>query len=431
MRTVILADLALTMDPELGEVVDPAVVVEDGHLVAVQAGRGGVSRADEVHDLRGHWLLPGFVNAHNHAAMALLRGYADDLPLQTWLDDHIWPVERNLNADIVHAGTLLAAAEMLAGGVTTWADMYFHMDAAAEAVVQAGGRARLAPGILAALGPIEDQIDAAAAFASRWHDAADGRIRVDLGPHAPYTVPPDGLRNVAASARDLGVGIQIHLAETRSELEQAKATWGHSPTRHLADLGVLGADCLVAHAVWLEDEDVLLLAETGTVVVHNARSNMRLASGVAPVPRLLAAGITVGLGTDGAASTSQLTMLEELRAAAMLAKVTTDDPTALDARTTLRMATIDGARALRWDDRIGSLTPGKRADLLAISSARLGLQPVHDVWSTIAHAAQDRDIARVYVDGEVVAEHGVPTRVDLERLRASAAEATRRLVRGT
>ena len=428
--TVLRADLAFTMDHELDVITDPIVVVEDGRITAVRTAEddADVPPDADVHDLRGHWLLPGFVNAHNHTPMALLRGFADDLPLQTWLEERIWPVEKHLDDDVVYAGALLAAAEMLAGGVTTWADMYFHMDAVAEAVVESGGRARLAPGILAPLGPVTPQIDAAVDFAHRWHRSHGDRLRVDFGPHAPDTVPAVGIRELTQAAQDLGVGVQIHVAETRGELDRAIATWGCSPVAHLADLGALGPHCTIAHAVWIDDEDIRTLADSGTRVVHNARSNMRLASGIAPVADLLVSGVTVGLGTDGAASTSQLTLLEELRSALMLAKVATADATTLDARTALHLATIGGAKALRWDDEIGSLTPGKRADVIALSTERLGLQPVHDPWSTLAHAMQDRDIARVYVSGRLVAVDGVPTGIDLEQLRSMVTAATRRLL---
>lgn len=433
MTTILRADLALTMDDELGTVAHPEVVVEDGRIAAVRSRgardtRPGEPADGEVVDLPGRWLLPGFVNAHTHAAMALLRGYADDLPLERWLTERIWPVEAHLDVDHVHAGTMLAAAEMLAGGVTTFADMYLHLDGAAEAVATIGGRAALAPGLLEALGPTDETLAAAAAFVRRWDGAADGRIRADLGPHSVYTCPEPFLREIAAAARDLGARVHIHLSETAAEVRRARERTGATPVQLAADTGILDAGCLAAHAVWVDDADIDLLASSGTGVVHNARSNMKLASGVAPVDALRAAGIPVGLGTDGAASTNQLTVLEEMRAASLLQKVTRDDATVLPAATVLRMATIEAAHAIGWGVQIGSLTPGKRADVVVLRPDRAGTSPVHDPRSTVVYSAQDRDVERVYCDGRLVVDDGRVVTVDVEEVIREADRHARQLV---
>lgn len=428
---VLRPDLAITMDDELGVVPDPDVVIDGGRLAAISTRGGSDPSGAEVVDLSGRWVLPGFVNAHTHAAMSLLRGYADDLPLERWLEDHIWPVEANLDADHIHAGTLLAATEMLAGGVTTFADMYLYMDGAAEAVQTVGARAVLAPGLLEALGPMDETLAAAVDFAERWDGAADGRITVNLGPHSVYTCPPDFLRDIADAARDLDVRLHMHLSETRSEVEGARARHGATPVQLAADAGILDAGCLAAHAVWVDDDDIALLAEAGAGVSHNPRSNMKLASGVAPVTRLRSVGIPVGLGTDGAASTNQLTMLEEMRTASLLQKVTRGDATALPAAEVLRMATSDGARAVGLGDTIGSLTPGKRADVVVLRPDRAGTTPVHDPLSTVVYSAQDQDVERVYCDGVLVVEDGHVVTVDVDQVRRDAEAHARRLVAAT
>jgi 5-methylthioadenosine/S-adenosylhomocysteine deaminase len=429
VTTVIRAALALTMDPGLGLVHDPVLVIDGGVIRAIgpQAEVTEPQGASVV-DLPDRWLLPGLVNAHTHAPMTLMRGYADDLPLRRWLEERIWPLERHLTDEDVHTGARLACAEMAAAGVTTFSDMYVRMDAVAEAVQAAGSRAVLASGIFEALGTMDEALEAATRFATAWDGAADGRIRTRLAPHAPYTCPPQWMREVAAAAHELGVGTHIHLAETRDEVEEARETWGASPIAVTAEAGVLDRDCVAAHCVWVDDEDIQLLAETGAAVAHCPRSNMKLASGIAPVTRLGERGVTVAIGTDGAASTNQLTMFEEMRHAALLQKVTQRDPTAMPAETVLRMATLDGARALGLADRIGSLTAGKRADLFALRVDRLGVLPAHDPFSTVVYAVQDRDVERVWIDGAEVARDGAPSGLDAERLRAEVDDRVRRLV---
>lgn len=437
MRTILRADLALTMDDELGTVTDPEIVIEDGTITTVRprAGNGGADGTGgrdeddaEVVDLPGRWLLPGFVNAHTHAAMALLRGYADDLPLERWLEDRIWPIEAHLDVDHVRAGTLLAASEMLAGGVTTFADMYIHLDGAAQAVEQVGIRAVLAPGLLEALGPMDETLAAAVDFVRAWDGAADGRISAILGPHGVYTCPDGFLRDIADTARELGVGVHMHLSETREEVERAKERTGATPVQIAADTGILDAGCLAAHCVWVDDTDIRLLADAGAAVAHNARSNMKLASGVAPVGQLRGASIPVALGTDGAASTNQLTMLEELRVANLLQKVSQGDARQLPARAVLRMSTVDGARAVGLGDQVGSLTPGKRADVVVLHPDRAGTSPVHDPYSTVVYSSQDQDVERVYCDGRLVAHEGRVTTVDVEVVRRDASRHASALV---
>jgi 5-methylthioadenosine/S-adenosylhomocysteine deaminase len=411
--TVIRAGLALTVDDALGTIEDPVVVIEDGRIAAIgRHSEIGEPEDAETVDLPGRWLLPGFVNAHTHAPMTLLRGYADDLPLDRWLTERIWPLEAHLSDADIRAGTRLACAEMLAAGVTTFADMYVRMDAVADAVAEVGSRAVLGSGIFEAFTTMEKALEEAVRFSRACEGAAEGRITTRLAPHAPYTCPPEWLAKVADAAAELGVGTHIHLAETREELEGARQRWDASPVAATAGAGLLERDCLAAHCIWVDDADIALLRDAGASVAHCPRSNTKLASGVAPVVDLLDAGVTVGLSTDGAASAGQLTMFEEMRHASLLQKASREDPTALPAATVLEMATLGGARAVGLGEEVGSLTPGKRADLLALRPARPGLRPRHDPVSTVVYSAQDRDVERVWVDGVEVARDGATTRVD-------------------
>lgn len=438
MRTVIRTGVALTMDPDLGVIEEPEITIEGQHIISVRSRTcddpgpppEGADLDEDVWelDLPDRVVLPGFVNAHTHAGMTLMRGFADDMPLKEWLEERIWPAERHVDEDDVHAGTLLAAAEMLAGGVTTFADMYIHMDGAAQAVEEAGARAVLGPGLFSALGPVEESVERVADFHDRWDGAADGRIRVVFAPHAVYTCTPELLREAADAARERGTGCHIHLSETRFEVESAREEHGMSPVALAAETGVLETACVAAHCVWVTADDVRLLRDAGAGVAHNPRSNMKLASGIAPVGDLLGAGIPVGLGTDGAASTNQLTMLEEMRAACLLQKVSREDPTALPAEAVLEMATIGGARALRLDDEVGSLTPGKRADLLTLRLDRPGTTPVHDPFSAVVYSAQDQDVEWVFCDGTAVAHDGRPLEFELPPVREDVLTRARAIV---
>lgn len=409
---------------------DGAVAVADGEIVYVGPADGlpdGFT-ADRFLGGPGMVALPGLVNAHTHAAMTLFRSYADDLPLMKWLEEAIWPLEQKLIAEDVYWGTLLACAEMLLGGTTTFADMYFFMDRVAAAVEKSGIRASLSRGLIGIAPNAEKALKESRAFVQEWHGRANGRITCMLGPHAPYTCPPDYLRKVVAMAAELGVGIHIHVAETRQEVEGIKKQYGCSPVALLAETGLLDLPVLAAHCVHLSPEDIAILAAKGAAVAHNPESNMKLASGIAPVTELLTAGVTVGLGTDGAASNNNLDMLEEMRSAALLQKVAREDPEALPAYAALEMATIGGARALGLGDKIGTLEPGKRADIILLNLRRPHLYPPHDIVAHIVYAAQAGDVDTVIVDGNVVVEGGRLMTLDLDTVLDNARHCALRLV---
>jgi len=408
------AAIDLLIEPSWIIPIEPAGVVLADHALAVDAGRivGLLPAADTAGRfaprqhlrLPGKVLLPGFVNLHTHAAMTLLRGYADDLPLMRWLAEHIWPAEaRHLSADFVRDGTLLAAWEMLRGGITCFNDMYFFPDAAAEAVIEAGMRAVL--GVTAIEFPTayaadaNDYLNKGLAARDAWRDEA--LLSFALAPHAPYTVSDRSLGRIATLAAQLDLPIHIHLHETQHEIDESLRQYGVRPLERLGRLGLLGPNLIAVHAVHLLNEEIGLLAENGCSVAHCPTSNMKLASGAAPVRSLLAAGVRVGLGTDGAASNNRLDLLRELRHAALLAKVSSHDATAVSAHQALRMATLAGASALGLDDRIGSLTPGKWADLCAIDLASWETLPCYDPASHVVYVAGREHVSHVWVAGRL------------------------------
>ena len=315
-----------------GEVITGDIGIENGKILFCGARPAGWQPTETI-DCRNSFTTPGFINAHTHAAMTLFRSYADDMALLDWLQQKIWPAEANLTAEDVYWGTQLAIAEMLASGTTAFADMYFFMDQVAKACQETGMRASLSRGLIEADGPQQDQrFEENEQLFVDYHGAADGRITVMLGPHAPYTCPPECMKKVVAMAERLGAEIHVHLAETQWEVDQSMKKYGKSPVAVLNELGVFERGTLAAHCVWVSPEDIEILAAKKVRVVHNPASNMKLASGAAPVAAMLAAGVTVALGTDGATSNNNLDMLEEVRLASFLQKLNRMDPTVLSIR---------------------------------------------------------------------------------------------------
>ena len=374
--------------------------------------------------LPGHALIPGLVNLHTHAAMTLMRGLADDRALMDWLHNHIWPVETRLvSSDFVRDGTLLACAEMLRGGITCFNDMYFHPEAA--------GRAALAAGMRAALGIIVIEMPSAYAadaqdyiskgLATRDELKNENLLSFCIAPHAPYTVGDKAFERIAMLQGVLDLPLHIHLHETRDEVEQSMTRHGVRPIARLQKFGLVDANLIAVHAVHLNDPEIALLAAAGCHVAHCPSSNLKLASGIAAPARLLQAGVNVGLGTDGAASNNRLDVFTEMRLAALLAKGSTDDPTALPAHTALEMATVRAARALGIDDRVGTLAPGKCADMTAVNLDALELQPCYDPLSHLVYAAGREHVSHVWVNGELLVEHGRLTRLDSDELASKAA----------
>ncbi len=425
--TLINARWVIPVEP--GEAVydDHALAIRDGHIVALlpQAQARQRYQPDETVDLPGHALIPGLVNTHTHASMSLFRGLADDLPLMTWLNEHIWPAEgRWVNRDFVRDGARLAMAEMIRGGTTCFNDMYFFPDQVAEAARECGLRAVV--GLIVIDMPTAWAGDTEEYFRKgiEVHDnyRSIPLIHTCFAPHAPYTVSDAPLRHVATLAEELDIPIHIHVHETAHEVETAQQRHGQRPLRRLRELGLLGPRLLAVHMTQLETDEIQELSRCSVNVVHCPESNLKLASGFCPLQDLLRAGVNVALGTDGAASNNDLDMLGEMRSAALLAKAVSGDPTAVPAHQALRMATLNGARALAIDEDTGSLEIGKSADILAIDLGALETSPVYDPISQIVYAAGREQVTDVWVAGRQLLRQRELTGLDVTAITAAAAQ---------
>jgi 5-methylthioadenosine/S-adenosylhomocysteine deaminase len=398
-----------------------ALAVCDGCIVALLPNDEALRRfrPRQTLDLPGHVLLPGLVNLHTHAAMSLLRGYADDLPLMRWLSERIWPAEaRHAGPDFVRAGTLLACAEMLRGGITTFNDMYFFPEAAAEAARRIGMRAVL--GIIAIEFPTPYAADAddylAKGLAVRDALSGDALLSFCLAPHAPYTVTDKTFRKIATLAAQLEIPVHIHLHETLHEIEESLKQHGVRPVERLRRLGLLGPQLVAVHAVHLDAGEIDLLVHEGCHMAHCPTSNLKLGSGIAPMSEIQSRSLNFGLGTDGAASNNRLDLFQEMRHAALLAKGASQNAVALDAHATLHAATLGGARALGLDGRIGSLIPGKAADLCAVCFDEWLIQPCFDPASHLVYVAGREQVSHTWVEGKLVMSNGAPVQIDISEL---------------
>jgi 5-methylthioadenosine/S-adenosylhomocysteine deaminase len=401
---------------------------EDGVVRRVgPMGEAGQVAADEVLDGTGCVAMPGLVNAHTHLAMVLLRGFADDMPLRPWLEEKIWPTEAKLEEADVYWGTRLGVLELLRGGVTCFGDMYHYYEAATRAAVDGGIRACPSGVLLGFLPGAEERLARALEFTARARESYGDRIHPMLGPHALYTCPDALLQAVKAGAQAQGLPVHIHLSETASEVSECVARTGVSPVRHLENLGLLEGPTVAAHCVWLDEADVEILARRQVGVAHCPGSNMKLASGFAPVPELLRAGARVALGTDGAASNNNLDMFEEMLLAALIHKGRAGDPTVVRAADALAMATREGARALGLGDVVGTLEPGKRADLAVVDLRGPHLRPRHHVESHLVYAAGAADVRMTVIQGVVVMRDGQFPGQDAAEVYAQAEARSARL----
>ncbi len=431
-KTVYESRWTIPIEPVATELENHALVVEGDRIIELLP----IADARRIHadaervELPRHVVMPGFVNAHTHAAMTLLRGFADDLDLRTWLKDYIWPAEREyVGPDFARDGSLLAALEMALSGTTCFADQYFFADQAAEAASKVGLRARIGIVVIDfptawASGP-DEYLDRGLELHDRWKD--DPRVNMMFAPHAPYTVSDPVLERVRTLAAELDLPVHMHVHETAHEVDDALTQNGERPLTRLDRLGLLGAGFAAVHMTQVDADDLERLVRTGTRVVHCPQSNLKLASGWCPVARLRSAGVTVALGTDGAASNNDLDMLEEMRAAALLAKAVSGDPTAVPAHAALRMATLDGAAALGLDDRIGSLAPGKSADFIAIDLDDPATTPVFDAASAVVYSASRGQVTDSWVGGRPLMRDRRLTHLDAGPVRERALHWARRI----
>lgn len=379
-----------------------SVLIEDDKIVSV--GNENQSKADQVIEGRGKVLLPGLVNTHTHLPMTLMRGIADDLPLDVWLGEYIWPVEAHLEGEHCYAGALLACVEMIKSGTTMANDMYFFMDEVARAVDKAGIRASICHGMID-LGDEEKrrkELQETRRIIKKCHNTADGRIKVTIGPHAPHTCSKELLIGALKMANKNDLNIHTHISETKKELDQVKETQGRRPYEYLEEIGFLGPDVLAAHSVWVSESEIKIIKDNNVKISYNPLSNMKLASGIAPMSKMMEQDITISLGTDGAASNNNLDIFQEMKMASLLQKVHYHDPTLFPADKILEMVTIGGARALGREEETGSIEVGKKADMILVDMKKPHLTPYANPASHLVYSAEGSDVNTVICDGKIL-----------------------------
>jgi 5-methylthioadenosine/S-adenosylhomocysteine deaminase len=423
---IVYGEQVVTMDAARTIIRDGAVAVDDGVIIAI-GPRADIDAAHSAHEtLAGERriVMPGLINGHGHAAMTLLRGVADDLALMDWLNNYIFPAEVEfVDAEFVRIGTELACWEMIRGGTTTFVDMYYYPDTIAEVIESCGMRAMISSTVIGQRSPdaegAADSIAKGNGFIERWK-GRNSRITPIFGPHANYTLNAEQLKATRAAALELGVPISIHMAESPFELQYSQDTFGMTSIELFESIGFFEGPTIAAHVVWPTDVEIPILVERQVGVIHNPTSNMKIASGISPVTEMLAAGVRVGLGTDGAASNNDLDMWEEMRLAGFLQKVDTMNPEALPADAVLGMATSGGATAIGLGDSIGSLEEGKRADILQVAFEDVHHIPTYNTISHLVYVTDEQDVASVIVDGRVLMREREMLTIDTERVRAEA-----------
>lgn len=423
VQLIVGSDFVVTMNETQPIILNGAVAINKGKIVAVDTKDKIVAsyRADKTLPGEGMVLMPGLVNGHSHSAMVLFRGLADDLALQDWLQNYIFPAEgKFVDENFVRVGEQLACWEMIRGGTTTFVDMYFEPDVAAKVVNECGLRAIIAPSSIDFPSPgfqgWDDAFASAVNFVKRWKGKNE-RIIPAIAAHAPYTVSPEHLTQAIEAARHYDVPLTIHLAETQTEVKDVQERYNATPVQHLENLGFLEPRVFAAHVVWPNESEIALLAKRRVGVIHNPDSNLKLASGFAPIPAMLKAGVKVGLGTDGAASNNVLDMWNAVRLTALIHKGTTLDPTAVPAKTVLRMATLGGAEALGLADKIGAIKVGLQADLIQVQLKEPHLLPLYDVISHLVYAANAQDVDTVIVNGQILMHGREMLTVDPNKIR--------------
>ena len=404
-----------------------AVAIDDGRILGIYPQKEAARQfnPNKVEQLDDHIVLPGLINAHGHAAMSLLRGFADDLPLRPWLEQHIWPAEgRFLSDRFVNDGTMLAMAEMIASGTTCFADMYFYHDSIAEAVRSAGMRCQIGFTVLDIATPFgrnaDDYIHKGLALNDKYGDQP--LLQIACAPHAPYSVSNSTMERIAIYANELDMPIHIHCHETATEIRESLAEHNCRPLQRLCDMGLLLPQTQLVHMTQIDSSDISLLQAHNCHVVHCPESNMKLASGQCPTVELLDAGVNVAIGTDGAASNNDLDLFAEVKTAALLAKNATADASSLDAHAALRMATISGAKALGWDSEIGSIEAGKSADLIAVNMDSIALQPLYNPASQLVYCNAGNYVSHSWVAGKPLLSEGQLKTLDKESLIQTAGE---------
>ena len=393
------------------------IAIDGDRIIAV--GERGCTpsnfAADSIIDLSNHVVMPGLINTHTHAAMTMLRGYADDMPLMPWLEQKVWPFEAKMTAEDIYWGSALALCEMIRSGTTTMLDMYIMQEQTAKAVLEAGTRVSLSRGIIGLdMETGEKSLQEGVELFHRFHNEGDGRVKVLLGPHAPYTCTGEFLQKVKQEADKLGSGINIHIAETQAEIATIKERYGTTPVKWLESQGLFGGHVVAAHCVYVDEGDMDILNKYDVGIAHNAESNMKLNSGSAPIPQMLAKGLSVSIGTDGASSNNDLDMFGEMRSASLQQKLVVS-PESLKAYTVLEMATNGGAKVLRSND-VGRLAPGCKADLISIDFDQPHFYPRFSIPSHLVYCARGGDVRTVMVDGRMLMQDGRLLTLDEKRI---------------
>ncbi|MBI5741342.1 MAG: amidohydrolase family protein [Nitrospirae bacterium] len=425
---IIRADYLLTMEGDLAVIRDGAVAVTGSDITdaGTFAGVSAKYTSKKIIEGKDRAVFPGLINTHTHAAMVYFRGLADDLPLMEWLQDHIWPAEGKwMTEEFVGDAVGLACLEMLKAGVTTYADMYFFQNAAGKKLEKIGMRGVLGAGVIdfpftGYARAVDDYFANAENLINNFKDS--DFVFPCIAPHATYTCGPDNYKRANALSEKYNVPVHTHLAETQFEVAECQKRFGKTPVEYFESIGMLSERLFAAHCVWLTDNEIELLAKRKAGVAHCIESNLKLASGFAPVPKLLSAGVRVGLGTDGAASNNDLSILGEISTAAKVHKAVSGDPTVVDSRTALLMATKIGAEILGLGDKVGSIRPGKKADLVMAGLSKPHLTPIYDIYSHLTYCLRPSDIETVMVNGKIVIERGRPTTMDEEEVLAKARE---------
>jgi 5-methylthioadenosine/S-adenosylhomocysteine deaminase len=414
----------LTMDEENTVIPEGSLTISEDTIRFVGSNSEVSMDVEKILDAEGGLILPGLINSHTHAAMTLFRGLADDLPLMDWLNGYIFPVESRMNAEFVRIGTLLACAEMIMSGTTTFCDMYLFEDEAAHAAQEAGMRCLVGEVLYDFPSPnyglIEDGLRYTESLIQKW--GHDPLVSIAVEPHSLYTCSPDLLAASNALSLDYHVPLIIHVAETLSEIAEVKKKYGKGPIEHLHSLGILGPHLIADHCVYLNERDIERIAEHGVKAVDNPESNMKLASGISPVPEMLAAGVTVGLGTDGCASNNNLDLFGEMDMAAKCHKIKDLDPTVMNALTVARMATIEGAKVLGMDTVTGSLEVGKKADIIVLDMDKPHLTPMYNPFSHLVYTVSGHDVRHTIINGSVVMEDRILRTLDIIEVMAKAKE---------
>lgn len=425
---IIMADYLLTMEGSLPVIKDGAAAVSGSNIldVGTYSDLSKKYTANKTTDGKNKVVFPGLINTHTHAAMVYFRGLADDLPLQEWLEKHIWPNEMKwLASEFVDDAVGLACLEMLKAGVTTYADMYFFEDTAGKKLEKIGMRGVLGSGVIdfpwkGVADSADDYFKNAENFIKNWRGSE--LVTPCIAPHATYTCGPDNYKRAKEMAEKYDVPLHTHLAETQFEVAECQKRYSKTPVEYLNDIGFLSERVFAAHCIWLTDKEIEILAKKKVGVCHCIESNLKLASGFAPVPKMLKAGVKVAFGTDGAASNNDLSILGELSTAAKVHKAVSNDPTVLDSKTALLMATRYGAEILGLGDKTGSLKPGKKADLVIANLTKPHLTPIYDIYSHIAYCMRPSDIETVMVNGKIVVEDRRMATMDEEKVLSKARE---------